>query len=54
MHYIETSALNGNQVSLAFEIMARELITKKSATQAKGNKLATIKAKKNIGCCQKL
>jgi Ras-related protein Rab-1A len=54
MHYIETSALNGNQVSLAFEIMARDLITKKSATQQKGNKLTPTKAKKNLGCCQKL
>ncbi|OMJ95261.1 hypothetical protein SteCoe_1477 [Stentor coeruleus] len=54
MHYIETSALSGNQVSLAFEIMARELISKKSVNEQKGNKLSTVKPKKNIGCCQQI
>ena len=54
MNYVETSALNGNQVSLAFEIMARELIAKKNVGQQKGNKLVNTKVKKNFGCCQKL
>lgn len=54
MHYIETSALSGNQVSLAFEIMARELISKKAVGQQKGNKLASSKANKNLGCCQQI
>ena len=54
MNYVETSALNGNQVSMAFEIMARELISKKNVTQQKGNKLVTAKVTKNFGCCQKL
>lgn len=53
MHYVETSALNGNQVSLAFEIMARELISKK-ANGKKGCELTTKKAQKSSGCCQKL
>ena len=54
MHYIETSALNGNQVAMAFEIIARELIGKKNVLQQKGNKLATKKTPSNSGCCQKL
>ena len=53
MHYVETSALNGSQVAFAFETMARDLISKKSATQQRGNKLATGVIKKD-GCCQKL
>jgi Ras-related protein Rab-1A len=54
MSYVETSALNGSQVALAFEIMARELISKKTATSQKGNKLTATKVKKNLSCCQKL
>ena len=54
MHYVETSALTGNKVALAFELMARELISKKTIIQQKGNRLTTTKVKKNFGCCQKL
>ena len=54
MHYIETSAMNGNQVSLAFEIMARDLISKKTVNQQKGNKIVITKGKKDFGCCQKI
>ncbi|OMJ71702.1 hypothetical protein SteCoe_30010 [Stentor coeruleus] len=52
MHYIETSALNGNQVSLAFEVMSRELISKKSNIKQTGNKLTSNTHKKASGCCQ--
>lgn len=52
MHYIETSALNGNQVSLAFEVMARELINKKSKKMQTGSKLTSNTHKKASGCCQ--
>lgn len=52
MHYIETSALNGNQVSLAFEVMARELINKKSNKKQTGSKLTSNTHKKVSGCCQ--
>jgi len=53
MHYVETSALNGNQVSMAFEIMARELIGKK-ASGKKGAELTPKKVQKSPGCCQKI
>ena len=54
MNYVETSALNGNQVSMAFEIMARELISKKNVTQQKGNKLVTAKVTKKLWLLPKI